>query len=100
MRIDEGRRDEVAFGIDDPAGISRDAGLHGGDAAAGRGDVEATAAVRQRRVADDQVEAHQPAWIPDGPSVSQPVDRARRAPASQLPGSRSIERAFSRARVG
>jgi hypothetical protein len=60
MGIDEGRRDQIALGVDGARGLGRDAALDRGNAAVRHGDVEAAAAVRQGGVADDQIEGHAP----------------------------------------
>jgi hypothetical protein len=64
MRIDEGRRDEIVAGIELGRTGGGQAGRDGGDPAALHADVEASPAIRQARVADNQVEgAHNRPWL-------------------------------------
>jgi hypothetical protein len=56
MGVDEGRRDELAGGVDLLRGAGRQRRLHGHDAAGLDADVLPAAAVGQAAVADDEVE--------------------------------------------
>ena len=69
MRVNEGRRDQPAPGVDDAACVRLDAAFNRDDAAVLAGDVEALAAVGQAGVPDEEIKSHGrrtgPCWVAD-----------------------------------
>jgi hypothetical protein len=67
MGIDEGGRDEVAFGIDRFCRLSGDSGRHLHDPAFGAGDVHTLPPIRKTGVPDDEIQhpaVSRRTWLP------------------------------------
>jgi hypothetical protein len=58
VNVDEGRGDEIARRIDDPARLRRNPAFYRGDAALADPDIEARLAVRQGRISHEKIEGH------------------------------------------